>query len=190
MDIGIALVIVILILLTWMSFSSSGMLKARKLKAEANQLREEVERLRAANEALRSNFELGANERIKLSNDIYELVRDLERVKSAVIGWGTAHKEFYNRFGVQVGPELVDRILEEKAGIDVLTRKRLAHEVLVGGIGKEILRRISPTTPLESIADELGLPLVAIKSYIRHLSVLGYIDTNMKITDRGKEALE
>lgn len=190
MDIGIALVIVILIFIAWMSLSSSGVLKARKLRAEVNQLRDEVERLRAANEALRRNLELGADERIKLYNDFYELVKDLERVKSAVIGWGTAHKDFYNRYGVQVGPALVDRILEEKAGIDDLTKKRLAHEVLVGGVGKEILKRISPTTPLESIADELGLPLVAIKSYVRHLNVLGYIDNNLKITDRGRRALE
>lgn len=183
------LVLVILALLAWVLFSGGGTFRTRRIKAEINGLREELAKMRSINEALRNRLDSEQGGKAKSLVDLCELARDLEILRSAAAGSTTCQRELAEKYGIQPGPELIDRILATKPKIDRTVKKKLAHELLVGGVGKMILRGLSASVPIERAAGDAGVPVVIAKDQVKRLRILGYLDDRLKLTERGREAL-
>jgi hypothetical protein len=83
----------------------------------------------------------------------------------------------------------VDRILASKPRIDRETKSRLAHELLVGEVGREMLRGFRDQRSIDQASADAGVPVVVGKGQIRRLQVLGYLNDRLELTERGQEAL-
>lgn len=183
------LVLVILALLAWALFSGGGTFRTRRIKAEINGLREELAKMRSINEALRDRLDSEQDEKARSLVDICELARDLEILRSATAGSTTCQRELAEKYDIQPSPELIDRILATKPKIDPATKKKLAHELLVGGVGRVILRGLDAGGSIERAAGNAGVPVVIARDQVKRLRVLGYLNDRLKPTERGREAL-
>lgn len=162
---------------------------ARKLSADVSRLRKELDRMRAANDALRERLDAEESERARCSADICDLARDFERLRSAIAGSNTCEKMLIEKHGIKPGPELVDRILASKPRVSLHTKRRLAHELLVGEIGRALLDSLGKGRSIEQAAGDADIPVVVAKGQIKRLQVLGYLDDRLELTRRGHEAL-
>ena len=185
----VLLVLVIFILLALLLFSGGGVFRVRRLSAEVETMREELRRLRAANEALRNNLGAIGDERAKSSSEICELARDLETLRSAIAGSSQCQKLLAEKYGIQPNPELVNRILAARLRVDRATKWRLAHELLVGEVGRAMLRALRAGRTIEQASADADVPVVVGKGQIKRLQVLGYLDDRLELTERGREAL-
>jgi len=185
----VLLVLVIFILLALLLFSGGGVFRVRRLSAEVETMREELRRLRAANEALRNNLGAIGDERAKSSSEICELARDLETLRSAIAGSSQCQKLLAEKYGVQPNPELVNRILAARLRVDRATKWRLAHELLVGEVGRAMLRALRAGRTIEQASADADVPVVVGKGQVKRLQVLGYLDDRLELTERGREAL-
>ena len=185
----VLLVLVIFILLALLLFSGGGVFRVRRLSAEVETMREELRRLRAANEALRNNLGAIGDERAKSSSEICELARDLETLRSAIAGSSQCQKLLAEKYGVQPNPELVNRILATRLRVDRATKWRLAHELLVGEVGRAMLRALRAGRTIEQASADADVPVVVGKGQVKRLQVLGYLDDRLELTERGREAL-
>jgi hypothetical protein len=190
MWIVIFLVVIIIALLGWVFFSGGGgVSKQRKLSQEIDELRRETQRLRNANAALRGSLGIGAEARARRLEGLFEIIRDLEGLRSAIAGSSICQKKLAEKYGVSPGPELLDRILAKFPAIDPTAKWKLANDVLVGEIGRTILRDMSSGASLEKAASTAGVPLVVAKKEVTRLQNLGYLDARLKPTKRGWEAI-
>ncbi len=185
----ILLVLVILALLAWVLFSGGGTFRTRRLSAEIGRLHKEIELLRGVNEALRGGLGSAQAERARLSADICSIVRDLELAKAAIAGSRVCRETLIGKYGLEPGPELVDRILASSPRVDRATRQRLANEVLVGEVGGIVLKGLAAGAKIERIAADAEVPITVARSQIKRLQVLGYVDERLKLTDRGRVVL-
>lgn len=183
------LVVVIIVLMTWMLFfGGAGLSKQRKLQKEVSTLREELRRTQEANEALRGNLGVGAEARIRRHGDLLEFVRDLESLRCAIAGSKICQTALTKKYEMNPGPELLDRILA-KPGIDSAVKERLADELLVGEVGRVLMKSLDKGTPVDQAASNAGVPVVVAKGQVTRLQILGYLDARLKLTDQGREAL-
>jgi hypothetical protein len=189
MIVEVILVAVIVVLLALLLFSAGSILWVRRFAAEVNEMRAQVGRTQVANEALRNNLSAMVGERSKSFSDAVELVRDLETLRSAIAGSSECQKLLAAKYGGAASPELVDRILASKPKIDRETKRRLAHELLVGEVGREMLRGFRDKKSIEQASAGAGVPVAVGKSQIRRLQVLGYLNERLELTERGQEAL-
>ncbi len=183
------LVIIILLLLGIILFSGGGIVRRRKLSGEVDFLRKEVKRLLDANEALRGSLGIGAERRVKRFGDLLGLVRDLEGLRCAIAGSSSCQLVLTQKYGAAPGPELLKRILAARPEMNSATKQRLADELLVGEVGRGILRNLDTGVPLERAASDVGVPVMVARGQVRRLQTLGYLDARMRLTDRGREAL-
>jgi hypothetical protein len=183
------LVIIILLLLGMILFSGGGIARRRELLREVNSLRDEVKRLQDANEALRGRLGIGAEARVRHFGDLFELVRDLEGLRCAIAGSSACRQVLTQKYGAALGPELLKRILVARPSIDSAAKRKLADELLVGEVGRSILRSLNAGALLEKAASDAGVPVVVARGQVKRLQILGYLDTRLKLTDRGREAL-
>lgn len=183
------LVIIILLLLGWVLFSGSGVFRRRNLLREINSLQDEVQMLREANEALRSSSGVGMKERMKRFEDLFGLVRDLESLRCAIAGSKSCQNTLLQKYNVAPGPELLERIFAAWLAIEPTVKQRLANEMLVGEVGRKIMRSLDSGASIEKAASDAGVPVVIAKGQITRLQILGYLDSRLKSTERGLEAL-
>jgi outer membrane murein-binding lipoprotein Lpp len=181
------LIFVILILLGWMLFSGEGRFKTRKLRAQVDSLRDELERLRSTNEALRSKLEADEQERARYLEEIQALARDLDILKSAVAGSTHCQRILVEKYGTKSG--LLDLILASHPKIEPRVKRKLAHEILVGEVGRIILRDLDSKLSIERAAGDAGIPVIMAREHVKRLQVLGYLDERLKPTELGREAL-
>lgn len=182
------LVAIILILMGVILFGGGGVLRQRRLRAEMSSLREELRRVQDANEALRRSLGVGAEARVERYKDMFELVRDLDSLRSAIAGSKICQTQLDKKYGLPPGPELLERILG-RAGIDSGVRERLADELVVGEVGRVIMRSLSRGATIEQAAADAGVPLVVARGQITRLQILGYMNPQLKPTERGLEAM-
>jgi outer membrane murein-binding lipoprotein Lpp len=185
----IFLILVILAILGWILFSGGGTFRTRRLSGEISRLREEVGRLRSVNEALRGNLESARWERARLSADICNIVRDLERTKAAVAGSRACHETLLGRYGLEPGPELVDRILAASPRVDRATKLALSRAILVGEVGETVLKNLATGAKINRIAADAEIPITVARGQIKALQLLGYVNERLRPTDRGRELL-
>ena len=183
------LVVIILLLLGVILFSGGGIARRRELSGEVDSLRKEVRRLRDANDALRGSLGVGTKERAKSFGDLFELVRDLEGLRCAIAGSSSCKRTLNKKYGATPGSELLERILAAQPGIDPFAKRKLADELLVGEVGRSILRSLDTGALLEKAASDAGVPGVVARGQVTRLQILGYLDPHLKLTERGREAL-
>jgi hypothetical protein len=70
-----------------------------------------------------------------------------------------------------------------------VVKGRLTDEMLVGEIGRTIMKSLDSGDTIERAADNAGVPLVVAKGQITRLQILGYLDSRLKLTERGRYAL-
>ena len=183
------LVVIILLLLGMILFSGGGITKRRELLKEISSLREEAQRLRDANEALHGSMVISAKERRGHFGDLFELLRDLEGLRCAIAGSRVCQQVLSQKYGVDPGPELLKRILAKRPVMDPIVKQKFADELLVGEIGRSILRSLNEGALFEKAASDAGVPVVVARRQVTRLQTLGYLDAHLKLTDRGREAL-
>jgi hypothetical protein len=187
-EIVLVVVIIIGFVLWIVFFLSGGVYRHRRLKQEAAALREELQRTREVNEALRRSLGAGVGTRLKQYGDLAEFVRDLESLRCAIAGSKICQEILFKKYNMAPGPELLQRILAHP-GVDSVVKGRLADELLVGEVGRTIMRSLDSGGTLERAAADAGVPLVVAKGQITRLQVLGYLDSRLKLTERGRVAL-
>ncbi len=187
MWIVIFLAAIIILLMGVILFGGGGVARQRKLRGEISALREELERTKEANEALRRSLVGGI--RAQRYEDLIELVKDLVRMRSAIAGSKVCQAVLAKKYNMEPGPQLLDKILVGY-GLDPALKQGLADEILVGDAGKTIMRSLSAGNTLERAAEDAGVPLVVAKGEIRRLQILEYLDARLKPTERGREVLE
>lgn len=183
------LVIIILLLLGIILFSGGGIIRRRRLSGEINSLRREVQRLQDANEALRGSVGVGTKERTESFGNLFEMVKDLEGLRCAIGGSSACQRVLSDKYGLKPGPELLERILAAQPGMDPIAKRKFADELLVGEIGRSILRSLESGARLEKAASDAGVPVSVSRTHITILQTLGYLDTHLKLADRGRKAL-
>ncbi len=183
------LVAIIIILMGVILFGGGGISRQRKLRGEISALKEELARVQDANEALRKSLGAGGEARAEHHESLFELARDLDSLRSAIAGSKICQNGLMQKYNTAPGPELLERILE-RPGLDPALKRGLADEILVGEVGRAIMKSLSAGATLERAAADAGVPLVVAKGQVTRLHILGYLDARMKLTDRGREVLE
>ena len=183
------LVAIIVVLMIWMIFFwGGGTYKQRRLQQEIGALREELQRTQEINDALRKSLGAGTGARLKQYGDLAEFVRDLESLRCAIAGSKICQTMLSKKYNMDPGPELLKRILA-RPGVDSMVKGRLADEMLVGEIGRTIMKSLDSGATMERAADDASVPLVVAKGQITRLQILGYLDSRLKLTERGRYAL-
>lgn len=183
------LVLVILVLLAVMLFSGGGAFKTRQLSAQVSRMSDEIARLNSLSESLRSNIEGAGEKQAKDFAEICSLVHELENVEVALAGSSSLRRRLAEKYGVEISPELVDRIFERSTRIDPATKERIANEIFVGETGKAILKSLNGGAAMDRVALDAGLPPTVARSQIVAMQILGYLDTRLKPTEKGRRAL-
>ncbi len=185
----VLLVGVIIALMVWMLFfGGAGVSRQRKLQREVNTLREELQRTHEANEALRGNLGVGGEARIRRHGDLFEFVRDLESLRCAIAGSKTCQSIISKKYDMKPGPKLLERILA-RPGVDPVVKERLTDELLVGEVGRSLLKSLDNGDPVDNAAANAGVPVVVARGQVTRLQILGYLDARLKLTDQGRDAL-
>lgn len=189
MIVEVLLVLIIFVLLAILLFSGGGVFRVRRLSAEADDMREELGRLQAANEALRGSLDTRRDNRARALAEVLELTRDLETLRSAAAGSTTCKESIVGKYGAQLSPELVARILTARPSVDAMTKRRIANELLVGEVGRTFLLAMRAGRTIGQASADAGVPVVVGKGQVKRLQILGYLDDRLGLTDRGREAL-
>ena len=178
--------IIVLALVVWIVFGGGG---ARRFSVEVSRLRAELERMRSLNEALRSSLAATEMERGKRVEELCDFICDLERVKSSLAGCRPSQEALMKKYGIQPSPELIDAIFEKSPMVDADTKRGVSHELLVGEIGKAVLEGLAGGKGVSEIAATAGLPVIVVRSQLKGLQVLGYVNRRLALTERGRAAL-
>ena len=183
------LVLIILVLLAIILFSGGGIFRMRKLSSDIDKLRGEIKRLQSVNESLRENIDSTDDKRLKDFAELTTLVRELENVEMALAGSSSIRQQLVAKYGVEIGPEIVDGILARSARVDPAIKERLVKEIFVGDTGRILLKSMSSGATVDRAAADAGLPTIVAKNQVRGLQILGYLDDHMELTSRGRDAL-
>ncbi|KXB02591.1 hypothetical protein AKJ45_02425 [candidate division MSBL1 archaeon SCGC-AAA261F19] len=185
----VALIGIICLLLAWINYSGGGTTRTLELKREKEKLREKIEDLKGTNEALRSNIE-SANKGVSAQMDeLCKLVGDLECIKDALLGAESAEKKLKEKYGEGPSPELVHNILDSKPLINSSLKRKLADEVLVRTLGREILKNLDEGKSIAEASANVGVPLREGRQEIKSLQTTGYLDNELNLTVHGRRAL-
>lgn len=184
------LIAIIALLILWIYFSGGGTLRTRRLTSEIKELKEENRDLRRTNRALRSSLSSSSERLSRPVAKASRLVEKLVRVKEALRGSKSATEALEDQFKGKVEPGLIQEILSSERDVSVPLKRRLAHGVLVGNIGRDILKGLNEGNSLEDSVAYAGVPLRVGKERVRLLKETGYLDNKLNLTDRGSEALE
>jgi len=183
------LVLIILVLLAIILFSGGGIFRVRKLSSGIDKLRGEIKRLQSVNESLRENIDSTDDKRLKDLAELTTLVRELENVEMALAGSSSIRQQLVAKYGVEIGPEIVDGILARSARVDPAIKERLVKEILVGDAGRSLLKSMNSGATIDRAAADAGLPTIVAKNQVKGLQILGYIDDRMELTSRGRDVL-
>lgn len=190
MWISLILLIVIALLILWIYYSGGGTLRTKELKDEIEELKEEKQALKETNKALRSGLSSASEKLSRPVGKAIGLVQKLVRVKEALRGSKSAEEAIKDKHDKEIGPSLVQNILSEESGISSPLKRRLAHEVLVGDIGRDLLQGLDEGKSLSDAAADAGVSLRVGRKRVRVLKETGYLDNRLNLTDWGAEVLE
>ncbi|MBS3815798.1 MAG: hypothetical protein KGY45_04470 [Hadesarchaea archaeon] len=185
----IILAIILALLLAWIYLSGAGTPRTLNLKKEIKSLEEEVKDLKETNQALREGMDTSREEFQLPINRVSSLIENLERLKNALIGSKTSKKILEEKFDEEPSPELVKKILSSEPNISSPLKRRLAHEILVGDPGRDILKKLDEGATIEDASAEAGIPLNLGRQKVVILQKLGYLDKKLNLTESGSEAL-
>lgn len=188
--VSIILLIVIALMILWIYYSGGGTLRTKELKDEIEGLEEENQALRETNSALRSALSSTSEELTRPVGKASGLVKELVRVKEALKGSKSAEAAIKDEHDKEISPDLVQDILSEESGISSPLKRRLAHEVLVGDIGKDLLQGLDEGKSLSNAAADAGVSPRVGRERVRLLKETGYLDNRLNLTDWGAEVLE
>jgi hypothetical protein len=169
-----------------LGFAVERTLAARRLSRKKRELEEEVKALSEMNEVLSENLsrKVGRTEGV-----LAEFVRDLERLRTAIAGSGVCERILKKKYRIGVGMEMLRRIFDAYPTIGLLTKQQIADEILVGELGRQIMRELEKGANVEEVSGAVEAPLAVVKGQIRRLQLLGYLDGTLKPTPAGKRAL-
>jgi len=187
--IELLLALIIVVLVIWMIFPGGANFPPQRLALQLRRARKEIDRLREINEVLRANLDAARSERTRLFSELCTIASELEQLKAALEGSRRAEEELKQKYGVEPGPESLERILASAPRIDLQIRRRLANEILVGDVGRALMNSLNSGAPISVAATEAEIPLSVAKNKIRVLQTLGYLDERLRLTELGQEAL-
>lgn len=187
--IEIFLAAVILLLVGWILYSGGGR-RQGKLQGEVTAQRDELRVLREANESLRSSLGISEEGKLRRYQEIFQFVLDLESLRGAIAGSTISQKVLASKYNVGTGPELFDKIMEARPGIDTAVKRRIADEILVGEAGRTIMKSLDSGASIDRAASNAGMPLIVAKGQIRRLQTLGYLDSRLRPTEAGRKAID
>jgi len=182
-----ALLVVIILILLGIILFFGGITRTREPSRAVDSLRNEVKRLQEANEAIRRGWGVGTKTRTRRFGDLFGLVRELEELRCAVDGSKVCQRVLTQKYDIAPGAELLERILSERPEMDPTAKQKLANELLVGEVGRIILRNLDAGALLEQAASDAGVPLAVVRGLVKRLQALGYLDNRMKLTERGRK---
>lgn len=184
------LLVVIIILIFWIYFLDGWSLRKRNLRKEIKQLEGENEALRETNRTLRLSIGSASEGFSQPVGRASRLVEKLARVKEALKGSKSAGKIIEDKFDEEIGPALIQKLLSSEKAVSDPIKRRLAHEIFVGNIGREILNGLSEGKSLNDAIADAGVPLRVGREHARILKKTGYLDNRLNLTDWGYEAIE
>lgn len=183
------LIAVIALLLFWIYYSRGGTFKSLELKNRVEELEKENEDLRGANRGLRQSFSEASERLSRPVEKACRLTERLVKVRDAVKGSSSVGEDIEEEFGAEMGPELVRKILASEEGIGIPLKKRLVQEILVGEIGRQILKGLRQEETVEDISADIGVPLRVCRERVRILKETGFLDNKLNLTKWGEETL-
>ena len=184
------LIAVIILLIVWIYFSGGGTLEARDLSKKIEELEEQNKTLRETNQALRSGYEYSSEKASRSLERLESLIFDLIRVKEALKGSKSAEKAIEENYGKEISQELVRDIMASVPGVDSLLKEMTVHRILVGSIGKDILKGLNSGKGLDEAIIDAGVPLRIGRERVRLLKETGYLDSRLNLTNWGFEAMK
>jgi len=182
------LVIVILLLLGWIFVGDRRILRYWRMKQEMEALRAEVARLQGLNKALMGDAGVGPLSRARRNQALFEFVRDLEALRSAIAGARAAQEHLEKKYGAKLGEDLFNRIMANPM-VDSSIKSGIADEMLVGEVGRALMKGLNSGRTIEEAAADAGVPVAVAKGQIIRLQMLGYLDSRLKPTEKGLLAM-
>lgn len=175
--VDILLMLMVIVLLGVMLFGRGGVIRQKKLERELEELKQKL-----------AYYQRGQEPPASLHPSLFDFVRDLESLRSAIAGSKISERSLYKKYRLHPGPRLLEKILiHTKLGPSL--KERLADEFLVGEVGRGLMKALERGFTIERAAAEVGVPLVVAKGQIRRLQILGYLDGALKPTETGWRAL-
>lgn len=165
-------------------------MRTRELTTKIEKLEEEKDRLKETNEALRSGYGYSSKKVSRSLDKIGSMVGDLVCVKEALKGSKTAKNIIENKYGIEISKKLVKNILSSDRTVNLDLRRRIAHEVLAGSVGKDILKGLYRGKNLDDAISDAGVPLRIGRERVRLLEETGYLDSHLNLTNWGRQVIE
>ncbi len=187
---SMALLAIVILLLIWIYYSGGGTLRTKELTERIQKLKEEKQDLKETNEVLRSSLDSSGKGVSQPVSKATQLVEELVSVREALKDSESAKRSIEEKYEGEIGPDLVKEILSSKKAVSTPLKRRLAHEILVGSIGRDILKGLDKGEGLEEATADAGVPLKVGRERARLLKKTGYLDNKLNLTDWGSEAIE
>ncbi|KXA90208.1 hypothetical protein AKJ57_04360 [candidate division MSBL1 archaeon SCGC-AAA259A05] len=184
------LIVVIGLLIFWIYYSGGGTFRTRKLTNRIEKLKKENQSLRETNATLRSNLGSTSGRFTRPVARAAQLAEELVKVKEALRGSRSAKQSLEKEYNKEIDQQLVQEILASEENIGAPFKRRLAHEIFVGCVGRDILKGLREGKSLEDSIVDSGVPLKIGKERTRLLKETGYLDNKLNLTDWGSEVLE
>lgn len=187
--IEITLAVIILALLSWIYYIKGWNTDRRDLIEEKRELEDRILSLEQTNETLRESLSSTADRTSRPLKRILSVAQDLIKVRDAGLGSRKARVFIEDKYDTKLSPVLIKKVLSSIDNVNPPLKRRLAHEILVGDIGRYILKSINEGKSLNRAAEKSGVPLRVVKQRARLLKETGYLDNKLNLTELGNEAL-
>jgi hypothetical protein len=73
--------------------------------------------------------------------------------------------------------------------VDSSIKSGIADEMLVGEVGRALMKGLNSGRTIEEAAADAGVPVAVAKGQIIRLQMLGYLDSRLKPTEKGLLAM-
>ncbi|MEM2865821.1 MAG: hypothetical protein QW098_01585 [Candidatus Hadarchaeales archaeon] len=180
---------IVVVVLGWIFLPGWKVLEGRRLAVKVNRLEGELRKLQQENLRLREEIMRRPEHEKMEVGKVSSLVRDLEALRSAIAGAKVSLDRLHKKYGLGPSPELLTKILQSQPELSWAMRERLAQDILVGEVGRAVLRALASSPSLDQASASSGVPLAVVKSEVRRLQTLGYLDDRLGLTQLGKMSL-
>lgn len=187
--IEISLVIIILILVLWITYIRGWDVSRRDLVERIHELEDRVQNLNETNETLRANIDSTLDRTTRPLERILDVTEDLILVREAGLGSNSAKDKIKEKYDAEPSPKVIREILSSIDTVNSPMKRKLAHEIIVGDIGRDILECLDNGESLSVASSEAGVPLRIVKQRVRLLKTTGYLDRQMNLSDWGTEVV-
>ncbi len=187
--IEVSLVIIIVILILWISYIRGWDVSRRDLVERIHELEDRVQDLSETNETLRASIDSTIDRTSRPLERILDVTEDLILVREAGLGSNSAKDKIKEKYESEPSPKVIKEILSSIDTVNPPMKRRLAHEIIVGDIGRVILECLDNDESLSVASSEAGVPLRIVKQRVRLLKTTGYLDRQMNLSDWGTEVV-